>query len=474
LSTFGRSLSRPFLLIAALVYVSVLFLELVWWHVAPEKVLALTIGGIMLLVLSLKPFLGIHVLVMAQFLENVMGVGMSGVTPTKLLGAVVLVGWIISVALTRTRGFKFDRFFLVVVLFLVWCGVSILYAVDTDTAIKQSFTYLQLALVALMFSSVVDTPERCRSVYWAVVIWTTLHTMVAILMYYLRMTSTAVGLIGNRNALASYIDVAIVCAYLLYQIVAPGLGRGLLLVSLPVLFLGLALTLSRAGLIVLVVTLLLVWYSVARRRGVLLLIGSFSMICALTFVLPNSFWKRAESIVPAIQRQQETFGTRVRLWRVALRMITDHPVVGIGPGNFVAAYPRYARGGEQLLQMLNPHNTYVGLAAENGLIGLSLFLAMIFIALLETRRGVRAGRAVARSDLEIQTIAAGVSLLAYLLSGLAGDAQSMKSLWMFFGLAVATGRMAEGPVQVKPSTATQEPITSPGRLSPWVLVRHRD
>src|SRR3989304_5970566 len=96
-------------------------------------------------------------------------------------------------------------------------------------------------------------------------------------MYYLGMTPTASGLVGNRNLLATYINVAIVCAYLLHQETRDGARRIVLAACLPILFLGLALTFSRAGLIVLVFALVLVWYRAARQRKFLLLVGSIGM-----------------------------------------------------------------------------------------------------------------------------------------------------------------------------------------------------
>src|SRR5439155_16791959 len=211
---------------------------------------------------------------------------------------------------------------------------------------NRTFQYVQYALTTLMFGSVVDTPDRMRRVCWSFAIWATISTIVAVAMYYLGMTPTASGLLVNRNLLATYINIAIVCAYLLHQGMRAGFGRMFLITTLPVLFLGIGLTFSRGGLISLAVTLLLVWYRVARKGGILLLAGSIGMICLLTYVLPSTFWRRAESIVPAISRQQDTFGSRVKLWRAALRMVEDRPMFGVGPGNFVKAYPRYARGRE--------------------------------------------------------------------------------------------------------------------------------
>lgn len=473
MSTFGPGVSKPGLVLAGLGYFAMLSVALVWWHLPPETVLALSVGGIGLVVLSMQPYVGVHVFIMTLFVENAFGSG-EGITPMKVIGAVVLGGWFVNMGIQRKTGFKFDRFVIVLILFLVWCGVSLAFAVEPGVALSRVFTYTQLALATLMFSSVVDTPGRMRGVCWSFVIWVTASTLLAVVMYYLGMTPNASGLVGNRNLLATYINVAIVCAYLLHQETRDGARRMVLVTCLPVLFLGLALTFSRAGLIVLVLTIVLVWYRVARQRKFLLLVGTIGMMCMLTFVLPAAFWQRAGSIVPAIRKQEDTFGARLRLWRVALRMVEDRPIVGVGPGNYVAAYPRYARGGDQLFQTFVTHNAYMGMAAETGVLGLGLFLLISGLALRDARRAVLAGRALARSDVEIFGVVAEVCLLVVLMAGLSGNVEGLKCLWMFYGLAVAMGRMADRVTSGERLAAARiGPAIPVDGLGPWVPARPR-
>jgi len=293
-------------------------------------------------------------------------------------------------------------------------------------------------------------------------------------MYYLGMTPNASGLLVNRNLLATYINIAIICAYLLYQEEKSGLGRMVLLAALPVLFLGIGLTFSRGGLISLALTLLVVWYRLARKGGFLLLAGSIGMIGLLTYVLPDTFWKRAESIVPAISRERDTFGVRMKIWRAGVRMIEDRPVVGVGPGNFVKAFPHYAKGREWRYQNLSSHNAFVGVTAEHGLPGGALFLLLFGFALRSTRRCLQLGKAAARSDLEMYAIVAEVSLFAFLVAGLTGDVYAVKGLWMFFGLAVALERMAERAVVDNRSRAAEASTPAPMEgLVSWALARPR-
>jgi O-antigen ligase len=473
MSAFGGSANRLVAILLGLGYFLILCVALVWWHLPPEMVLVLTVGGIALLVLSLRPYVGVQAFVIVLFVENAFGAG-EGLTPMKFMGALVLAGWLLNMAIRRATGIRMRGFVLTILLFLAWNFVCMAYSLNEEAAVARTFTYLQLGLAAMMFASVVDTPARLRGVYWAFVIGSTISTLVAVVEYYLGITDVAVGFIGNKNLLATYLNVAIVLASLLVQETRHGGKRALLVAILPILFLGLALTFSRGGLIVLGPTMLLVWYRVARQKRLTMLVGSIGMLCLITYILPLTFWERAETIVPAIRKQQDTFGTRVHLWQVAMRMVEDRPIFGVGPGNFVSAFPRYAKGGEMIWIAYATHNSYVGVAAESGLVGAALFLLMCGLGLREARRGVVAGRRSGRSDVEIVAQAAGVSLLAIVLTGLSGNIEAHKILWMLFGLCMAAGgigqRLPVGQLQAPAEGAATVPLEG---LPPWALARPR-
>ena len=471
MNAFQRPLGRLILVLAAIAYCGILCIALIVFHLAPEIILAMTVCGAALMMMSVRPYVGVHVFIMMLFVEDVLGGG-EGFTPMKVIGATILAGWLLNVAMQPRFGLKFDGFTAVLVAFVLWSGISMLYALDTGLALARTFQYAEFALATLMFSAVVNTPNRIRGAYWSFTICATLSTIVAIAMYYLRMTPTASGLVSNRNILATYINIAIACAYLLYKNARPVPGRVSLMMMLPVLFLGIGLTFSRGGLISLVVILLIVWYRVAKQKGFLLLLGSASMLAVLTAALPSDFWDRAETIVPAIEHNTDTFGARVRLWKVAARMIEKSPIVGVGPGNFAKAFPHYARGNDYQLLKLSTHNAYVGVTAENGVIGGILFVLIIGLALRASRQGLVVGRAVGRTDLETHGIAAEVSLFALAIAGLTGDVVNLKCLWMFFGLGVAMQRMTEPASAMNQGVEKVENVPVEG-VVPWAVARDR-
>jgi O-antigen ligase len=83
---------------------------------------------------------------------------------------------------------------------------------------------------------------------------------------------------------------------------------------------------------------------------------------------------------------------RLAHWIAGARMFLDHPLLGVGIGNYPQAYPRYF-----ITIFVNPlghaHNYYINIAAEAGIfgvLGLLMFLAASFVA------GGRAFRAISR------------------------------------------------------------------------------
>jgi O-antigen ligase len=274
-----------------------------------------------------------------------------------------------------------------------------------------------------------------------IVVSTTLASIYALGLYYAGVTQVAAGTLLDRNQLAVTTNLAIVCAYILYQMSRSAVERATLLVALPMLFLALALTFSRTGYITFVVVLLLVMYRVAKARGYLILAGSFAMIALISTTLPDTFYQRVSTIVPSIQHQEDTFGLRVLLWKAGLRMIADNPVLGVGPGNFMLAQPRYVHGRIYSRFPLTSHNLFIGVAAETGLVGLALFLFTTVAALREASRPGREWPAGAR-DLALAGVGVEICIVVILMGGLTGSSETSKHLFMLFGMASSVGRLA--------------------------------
>ena len=75
---------------------------------------------------------------------------------------------------------------------------------------------------------------------------------------------------------------------------------------------------------------------------------------------------------------------RISEVRSALMMVGDHPLIGVGSGNYEIHYPQYARvvALDGRREERAAHSLYLEVAAENGLFGLTVFGGLLGFALL--------------------------------------------------------------------------------------------
>jgi O-antigen ligase len=73
------------------------------------------------------------------------------------------------------------------------------------------------------------------------------------------------------------------------------------------------------------------------------------------------------------------FGQRIVGWRNTVRLIRDHPILGVGTGGFQDGYRAYVAGvsGWQGNETGDPHNQFLKIQGEQGLLGLAAFLFFI-------------------------------------------------------------------------------------------------
>ena len=107
---------------------------------------------------------------------------------------------------------------------------------------------------------------------------------------------------------------------------------------------------------------------------VLVLGLSFSLVYP---VLPGYLKKRMASVVS----WHETAG-RIDLWQAGLLMWQEKPLLGVGTGGYTYLLNNYLstiKGRETKTILTLPHNIYIYILAEHGLVGLSIFIYFLVL-----------------------------------------------------------------------------------------------
>ncbi len=146
---------------------------------------------------------------------------------------------------------------------------------------------------------------------------------------------------------------------------------------------------------------------------------------------------------------------RMAIWQSAWEMFLNNPVLGVGTGNFNAAYPSYALLGWPQLPG-HAHNYYLNLLAETGALGLSaymLLLTALAITAIVCLRSVRPVRLVT-SNMPVSALLYGTTLAVPGLLAVLTVHHLFDNLYvhgmiahvaLIFCLALAARRMAQVP-----------------------------
>ena len=125
------------------------------------------------------------------------------------------------------------------------------------------------------------------------------------------------------------------------------------------------------------------------------------LLIVLVFLCSCVFMFFGRERLGQLRFNSESLQLRQELNSVALAMIKKHPLTGVGLNNFIPSLPNFKKG--LSFKELQPvHNIYLLIAAETGLIGLGVFLWLIWLCYKKLLYGDVAIWLKKKKDLTIQ------------------------------------------------------------------------
>jgi O-antigen ligase len=211
-------------------------------------------------------------------------------------------------------------------------------------------------------------------------------------------------------------------------------------------------TYSRGGALALGCVLALAL--LARREHVRQALAALAVAGLLFALLPADFTRRLATIEQMVGgdevlRPDSSFEKRRLLTHSAWLMFLQHPLWGVGVGNYTTRFDEVAeqvsfasRDYEEPGDAHYPHNLYLEVAAETGLPGLVLFGAALAAALIALRRAQVSFRAAGERSASGLAVAFQIALVGYLVSSLFLHGHFPRYLWMLLGFAVGLDLLA--------------------------------
>jgi putative inorganic carbon (HCO3(-)) transporter len=277
---------------------------------------------------------------------------------------------------------------------LVLYGLQSLYSTDVDQAVESIvFFHVPFALLFLLLLDVAWTSQILRRTFGVAVALAIVCAVVGIgefatgrllianekvleaneLKPYFRVNS----LFFDPNIYGRFLALAMIvlAAVLLWS---RGRGRAMLLsAALATLWGGLVLSLSQSSFAALLAGLA-VLAAVRWRAAPVVAAGTVAALATVAIILAAP---AAVGLETGSERELDraTSG-RVDLVQGALRMIGDRPVTGFGSGSFAERYRARERVRSQQAAAIS-HTTPLTITAEQGVVGLAAYLALLAAAL---------------------------------------------------------------------------------------------
>lgn len=146
-------------------------------------------------------------------------------------------------------------------------------------------------------------------------------------------------------------------------------------------FTGLLLNGTRGAWLAIAVTLPLVTVLYDRSIKKILFLVVFAFGTSLVFFNSPQLQNRAESITSTtLQSNTE----RLLMWNSAYEMFKDHPVLGVGIGQYSSKYLNEYKSPEAKEKQNHCHNNFLQMLAENGLVGFIGFCLLFGYILLSS------------------------------------------------------------------------------------------
>jgi O-antigen ligase len=413
---------------------------------SPKYAIAAMIAAGLVALAFWRLALGVACFTVITFPEHLPGSLGAGATVAKPLGVVLAVAWAATVVARRSSGRLLARdqpaIFWTVSALVALGAASSLWTTDFSQTRFQLQRLVLAAVLLLVVYTAASTPAAFRTVVWAF-----LAGSVVTAGYGIASGGYGHGRLSgifDPNYFAAELIPAIVVSCFLLVTTGSGRVRSVAAVVLAVDSIAFALTQSRGGIIALAVAFFaaVVFAGRARPRMFAAVLAIFAVAIAYYLAYSPSHLRGSfsGSLAGASSGRSDE-------WRIALRMLRNHPLNGVGLGNFVVVEPSYATQSINLnfvrLVVTKPlvaHSSYLELGAELGVGGLALFVAALSLAV------GRAGRA-------LSSFAAGDGLEFYargLVAGAIGmfaayaflSGQYEKQLWLLLGVLAAIPALA--------------------------------
>jgi O-antigen ligase len=325
--------------------------------------------------------------------------------------------------------FPYTKYYIVIISLILisalyWSGIR-------DPFKRLLFWWIYLFFVAMFFVSYYDETGTLLKKFC---IYLTLSADIAAILglyqYFFAGIDRSLGFFSHQLTYSNSLGIVVcmIVAILLCRLYTSDAQLKFYAISLPIISVALASSISRGPMISTILTLMLILGIRFRKHAISICVAVVLIWVASIAAIPNYRTRYLQLFDKSWNDPSTSVGVRVALWETSWKIICDHPLLGIGQHNFKKVAFDYT--GEYYHTMAHAHNMYLQFALTNGVPALIAMLILIAkwlnVIILSVREKVPYGLV-------------GLSVLVvFLLEGLTenslGDSEVAMLFFSFFGV----------------------------------------
>lgn len=303
-----------------------------------------------------------------------------------LLQPLLLVGMIMTGTTKTIYGSPVGR---AMMWFTGWMVLCIPFATWKGGAFDQFTIALQALLLIFFMVAFIRSIDDCYRVMFVIALAMTAVGILSLVIGGGREGSNRLGLgtgndtLSDSNFLALFLIVGLPLIWFSAS-VKKGLMRVVMILAVIPVLAGAAETGSRSGLLALSAGIIFFLIFATMKQRIIIVGGGLIFFILAGALLPPSILGRFTTIFQAkssaAEEAAESAQTRKMLLGKSLDMTLHHPVLGVGPGQFMVAEAREAMKAGHRGVWHYTHNSYTELSSECGIPGLIFYLAAFWRA----------------------------------------------------------------------------------------------
>lgn len=355
-----------------------------------------------------------------------------------IAGWIILISWFFNNFSQKGKIYKPIQMILMIVLALV-IFASKRNAFEPENTFDIFNEYIRMAILVFLIINVVKTEKDLKQLCFVLISVILFLVLYSYYRYKVEGFQIAIpSFYVDRNFFAESITAILPLAFAFYENSLSAFKKIFYITVVAAMAAGIILTDSRGGFLALFLVLFFLFLQSKKKLAM-----SFFGIAILVFFLPHigPEYKARISTVKTYE-EDPSIMARIASWKAGINMVKDHPVLGVGAGNFNPLFEYYKP--VELSQWgssgMSIHNMFLQIFSETGLTGGFLFVLIIiscFFGLNGLNRRNRRLPIEKRLNLAIPS-ALGVSLLGFCGAGYFLPGAYYSYIYIIFALIMAS------------------------------------